>query len=368
MKIDRITLTHARIPLREPFRISNGSVSEKDGIIVAVAADGIVGYGEASPMSGSFYSGDTPESTWRALEEDLIPRVLRGGYKSIEQVNSILAEVPGHTFAKAGIETAFWDLEAKMRNVPLYAFMGYPKRSVVSGLAVGIYASVNELIHAVETYLAEGYKRLKIKIEPGWDTDVLAEVRKRFGDIPLMVDANCAYRREDIPRLCALDDFDLMMIEQPLPKEDLEGHQLLQSSIRTPVCLDESATDAQTVGKAIAMKACRIINIKIQRVGGLFNATLIRETCDRANIPVWAGTMPELGVGSAQTLHMGTYESFRYPSDVHSSLRWFVDDLIEPVIEVKGGMIDIPSGTGNCYNMNPRVLKAFTVRERVIPV
>lgn len=365
MKIDRITLTHAQIPLREPFRISNGSVSAKDGIIVAVASEGVTGYGEASPMSGSFYSGDTPESTWKVLEEDIVPRILREGFASIEQLNSVLDQVPGNSFAKAGIETAFWDLEAKKRDEPLYAFMGQSSCQVVSGLAVGIYDSAGELLTAVETHLAEGYKRLKIKIEPGWDTLILAEVRKRFGDIPLMVDANCAYTREDIPRLQRLDEFDLMMIEQPLPKDDLEGHQLLQSLIRTPVCLDESAVDAETVAKAIAMKSCRIINIKIQRVGGLLKAKSIREVCDRANIPVWAGTMPELGVGSAQTLHMGTHESFRYPSDVHSSLRWFVDDLIEPVIKVKGGLIDIPGGTGNCYNINSRVMDAFTLRQRV---
>jgi len=365
MKIDRITVTHVQIPLREPFRISSGSVSAKDGIIVAVASDGVIGYGEASPMSGSFYSTDTPESTWSVLEGEYIPRVLRAGISSIEQLNAILDEVPENSFAKAGLETAFWDLEAQKKGEPLHTFMGHSQRPVVSGLAVGIYPTIKDLLIAVETYLAEGYKRLKIKIEPGWDTEVLGEIRKRFNDIPLMVDANCAYTRKDIPELRALDEFDLMMIEQPFPKEDLAGHQLLQASMRTPICLDESAIDADTVAKAIATKSCKIINMKIQRVGGLLKAKQIREVCDRANIPVWAGTMPELGIGSAQTLHMATHTSFRYPSDVHSSRRWFVDDIIEPLIEVVDGLIHIPVGAGNCYNVNQSVMKRYRLREMV---
>jgi O-succinylbenzoate synthase len=191
----------------------------------------------------------------------------------------------------------------------------------------------------------------------------LAEIRKSFGDIKLMVDANCAYTLADIPHLSSLDDFGLLMIEQPLPKDDLEGHAKLQSVLRTPVCLDESAGDLATVDKAIAMKSCKIVNIKIQRVGGLLHAVEIHDACSRAGIPVWGGTMPELGIGGVQTLHLATLENFTFPTDVESSRRWFIDDIIDPLIEVRDGRIDIAEGTGNCFRLNRDKLKKYIVRE-----
>ncbi len=363
MRIEKIVLTHVRIPLVEPFRISNGEVSAKDGILVEVRRGGEVGYGEASPMAGSFYSDDTPESVWELLTTSLVPAVLAKSPATVEEVNRLLDEIPGSAFAKAGIETAFWDLAAHESGVPLYQTLGGKQSEVPSGLAVGIYPTIDLLLAAVEKYSAEGYKRLKIKVQPGWDLKPLEAVRKRFGDIGLMVDANCAYTQKDIGHLKNLDEFRLMMLEQPLPRTDLQGHALLQSKIQTPVCLDESAEDLRTVRESIELKACQIINIKIQRVGGLKKAKEIHNYCMAENVPVWAGTMPELGVGGVQTLHLATLPNFTFPTDVESSLRWFVDDIVEPLIEVKKGIIRIPEGSGNCYRINHRAVDKYKVTE-----
>lgn len=363
MKIDRISLDQVRVPLVEPFKISNGVITEKDAVVVGVHAGGIVGYGESSPMSGSFYSEETPESTWDCLTRELIPLLLKGRASSIEGVNALLDTVPGNAFAKAGLETAFWDLEAQRQNMPLWKLLGADRISVESGLAVGIYPTIRELLLAIERCLVEGYKRLKIKIQPGWDLKPLTEVRGEFGAIPLMVDANCAYTQQDLPYLKSLDDFDLMMVEQPLPKKDLEGHAKLQALLQTPVCLDESADDLSTVQRAIALKSCKIVNIKIQRVGGLLHARAIHDLCEQSTIPVWGGTMPELGIGGAQTLHLAALKNFTFPTDVQSSKRWFVDDIVEPLLEVKDGMFTLPTSPGNGYRINHVVVKKYLVRQ-----
>jgi O-succinylbenzoate synthase len=278
-------------------------------------------------------------------------------------VNSLLDQTKGNAFAKAGIETAFWDLEAQKRNQSLSTLLGGNSGPVESGLAVGIYPTIQALLLAIEKHLVEGYKRVKIKIQPGWDVKPLSEVRGEFGNIPLMVDANCAYTQSDVNHLKALDDFDLIMIEQPLPKDDLEGHATLQALLRTPVCIDESAEDVPTVQRALELKACKIVNIKIQRVGGLQNAKKIHDLCSDHAIPVWAGTMPELGIGGAQTVHLATLNNFKFPTDVESSRRWFVDDIISPLLEVRQGMIALPAGLGNCYAVDARAVKQYLVRE-----
>jgi O-succinylbenzoate synthase len=364
MSLERITLSHIRIPLLEPFRISNGAVAAKDGIIVRVHADGLVGVGEASPMAGSFYSDDTPESVWSLLAGRLVPAILDARPVNAADAHRTLESLGGSPFARAGIETAFWDLDAQKAGAPLCVALGGTARPLESGLAVGIYETTADLLRAVELHMREGYRRLKIKIQPGWDAAPLAEVRRQFGGIPLMVDANCAYRREDIPHLASLDAYGLIMIEQPLPREDLEGHALLQRAMRTSVCLDESAEDVGRVQQAIAMGSCRIVNIKIQRVGGLTNAKAIHDCCRAAGIPVWAGTMPELGIGSAQTLHCATLAGFTYPTDVESTRRWFVEDIIDPPIIVQEGIITLPSGSGNCYALSRRAMKRYRVAEK----
>jgi O-succinylbenzoate synthase len=367
MKIERITLTHVRVPLVEPFRISNGSVSEKDGIIVAMTSDGVTGYGEASPMSGGFYSDDTPESVWTMLAGELVPALYGLGDVTIESANRLLQSMSRSPFASAGIETALWDIEAQKGGRPLYAELGAQRRPVDSGLAVGIYPTIGDLLTAIERSMVEGYKRLKIKIQPGWDVEPLTEVRRAFGNITLMVDANCAYSRSDIDHLKRLDEFGMIMIEQPLHKDDIEGHAALQAVMTTPICLDESAKDCATVREAIRMKSCKIVNIKIQRVGGLQNAKAMHDLCAEAGIPVWAGTMPELGIGGIQTAHLAMLPNFLYPTDVESSRRWFTDDIIRPLIEVHDGVIEIAPGYGNSHLPDRTAMNTFTLQETVFP-
>ena len=363
MNIDKIILTHVRIPLREPFRISSGSVSEKEAIIVALQSDGVTGYGEASPMSGSFYSDDTPDSAWKHLVEVIAPRVLDMKLANIDGLNSLLDRLGGSAFARSGIETAAWDLDARMSGKSLAVLLNGSLAEVESGLAVGIYPSIGDLLEAIENYLKEGYRRLKIKIEKGWDIEALRAVRKAFGNLPLMVDANCAYDREDIEYLRRLDEFDLMMIEQPLKKKDLEGHLILQKLISTPICLDESADDVVSVKRAIELGSCKIVNIKIQRVGGFRNAKLIHDLCKNAGIPVWAGTMPELGIGGIHSLFLSSLPGFSYPTDVESSARWFVDDIVQPRLQVHDGVLKIEDYCS--YDIDMEVVRKYKVRDFV---
>lgn len=363
MKIDRVTLTHIRIPLVEPFRISSGEIRAKDAILVGISADGITGYGEASPMAGTFYSEDTPESVWELLAGTMVPAILRGKADSVDSVNAILERIEGSPFAKAGIETAFWDLAGLQGRKPVFELLGGTNRPLDSGLAVGIYPDIKSFLESIHRHIIGGYKRIKIKIEPGWDMKPLEAVRKEFKDIPLMVDANGAYSDEHIDHLAALEKFDLMMIEQPFPRRRLQWHAQLQEKIETPLCLDESAEDLSELREAFAMKACKIVNIKIQRVGGLKRAKEMHDACAAAGVPVWGGTMPELGVGAAQTLHLATLSNFKYPTDVESSSRWFVDDIIEPRLEVKDGVLRIPEGAGNCYRLSHAVVQRFKIAE-----
>ena len=366
MRIDRITVTHVRIPLVEPYRISNGAVTEKDGILVSVDADGLTGVGEASPMAGSLCSSATPDGTWDELVLRLIPAVISMHPRTLDDVCGLLEAVGGNPFARAGIETAFWDMEAQRKGIPLAKLLGGSRTRVDSGLAVGITGTIPGLLATIERFLADGYKRVKINVQHGWDIEPLTAIRERFGDIPLMVDANCAYTCADCDHLRTFDAFGLMMIEQPLPKADLEGHARLQSMIDTPVCLDESAEDPATVQHAIDIGACRIVNITIQRVGGLRNAVRIHDLCAAAGVPVWAGTMPALGIGSAQTVHLATLPNFRFPTDVQSSHRWFVDDLIAPLLEAREGEIELPQAAGNAYQVAHNVVEKYTVRKEVV--
>jgi O-succinylbenzoate synthase len=363
MKIDRISLYHISIPLVEPFRISNGVIEEKDAILVRIDADGATGWGEASPMAGTFYSPDTPESVWEDLTGLLIPRVLAGGDADIGSVNGILEEAGGSPFARAGLETACWDLDCRIRGVPLHGALGGTSLEIVSGLAAGIYPRVSDLLQTIERYLKDGYRRVKIKIQPGWDFVPLRAVRRAFGDIPLMVDANAAYGREDTRRLRALDEFGLMMIEQPLAGDDLEGHALLQQGLSTPVCIDESAESNGAVRRAINLGSCRIVNIKVQRVGGLAAGRAMHNLCAEAGIPVWAGTMPELGIGGIQTAHLASLPNFRFPTDVQASDRWFREEIIEPPITVHDGLISLPSGPGNGVAVREEAIRHAALRK-----
>ena len=323
----KISLDWVQVPLREPFRISNGSVDVKDSILVSYERDGMTGYGEASPMSGAFYSVETPESTWAALEK-LAPAALRDAAFDPDNV------VEGEGFAKAGIVGALLDRDLRAERRPLWQWLGSTDRAVSSGAAIGIFDTVEELIERVETFVAQGYRRVKIKIQPGWDLEPVLRVRERFPDTPLMVDANAAYTIEDLHIFRELDRFGLMMYEQPLGRHALEEMAELARNVKTPVCADESAESLEMLEQLIALRAASIINIKIQRVGGIHNARRMHDRCLEAGLPCWAGTMPELGIASVEAIHLATLPNFLYPTDVEASSRWYTDEIIDPPIEI----------------------------------
>ena len=357
MIVKDIKLTHVRVPLVEPFRISSGAVSEKDGIVVRVQMDGLVGYGESSPMSGSFYSADTPESCWRDLHDSLVPPLIGKTFESPLSAAEFVSRMAGSNFAKAGLETAFWDVEAKRAGKPLCEILGGEAKPVESGLAVGLYDDPADMLRTIERYLTDGYKRVKIKIERGRDVELVRAVRARFGDIPLFVDANGAYDLSDLEVFKALDDFGLMMFEQPFPGGMLKELAQLQCNVRTPICLDESLESEADVRRAIELGSMKIANIKIQRVGGFGPALAIYEICKEHSIPVWVGTMPELGIGQAQGMALATLSHCLYPTDVEASLRWFRDDIIHPYLEVRDGYL-FPDRE---YEVNEAKLKEYAV-------
>ena len=356
------TLHRIRIPLVEPFRISNGILAEKDAILVEVTTkEGVIGWGEASPMPGSFYSDDTPDSAWESLSQKFIPALLEAGDFDATNYHLQLRQFPAEAFAKAGVEGALWDAYARTVGAPLCELLGARSQPIPSGVAIGIYDRVEELIERVERYLNHGYQRVKIKIQPGWDIEPITAVRERFPKVPLMVDANASYTIADQAVFQELDNFGLMMIEQPLARDAHEEAATLQRSLRTPICADESADSLDSLATLIEKRAARIVNIKIQRVGGLSEALLMLEQSRAAGLGCWVGTMPELGVASAQGLHLAAHTGFTYPSDIEASARWYVDDVIEPWIEIdRHGFIKLPGGSGTGFSVSRERLEKYS--------
>lgn len=369
IRLDEIRLTHVRVPLHEPFVISSGSVAEKDAILIELLGEGLVGLGEASPMAGSFYSHHTPDGCWDDLVGRVIPMLQRAGAIT-PRAFLAASESIDDPFARCGVETAMWDILARAQGRPLWQVLGGSAAATVeSGLAVGIFGSVSELVERIGRYLErDGYRRVKIKVEPGWDVEPLQAVREAWPQMPLMVDANASYRREHIEHIASWDRFGLMMIEQPLPGGDLEGHALLASRCRTPICLDESATSARVVSEAIDRGAARIVNIKLQRVGGFTGALDIHNTARTAGVGCWIGTMPELAVGGWGAVHMATLPNVRYPTDVESSDRWFVTDITAPTIRCQGGTIRLPTGAGLGVSLDTDVIARFAGRRHCAPL
>jgi o-succinylbenzoate synthase len=361
LKIERIRLHRLSVPLREPFRISNGSVAEKDVVLVeVVTGGGVTGWGEASPMSGAFYSDDTPDSAWRALSTSLVPLTLGDGLIDATRFFERLRGIPGEPFAKAGLEGALWEAQALSLGVPLYELLGACARPVPSGVAIGIYDTIDELLERVDRYVREGYRRVKIKVQPGWDVEPVTAVRKRFPEMALMVDANAAYSLKDTHVFLELDAHGLMMIEQPLGREAHSEAAELQRQLRTPLCADESAESHQALEEIIEKGAARIINIKVQRVGGLSEARLMLGRARSAGLGCWVGTMPELGVASAHGIHLAMLEGFNYPTDIEASARWYVDDVVDPAITIDAdGYIHVPDGAGTGFHVQREKLKRY---------
>jgi o-succinylbenzoate synthase len=347
MRIDRIELRLLRLPLVRFFETSFGRVHEREFVLVTVEEAGAAGVGECVADGNPYYSAETTTTAWHIIAEFIAPLVLGRTFTHPREIYDALAVVRGHNMAKAAVEMAAWDLFARQQGVGLSAVLGGGRTKIESGVSIGIQDSLDELVERVEIERAAGYRRVKIKIKPGWDVTAVERLRERFGDIPLMVDANAAYSLDDGERLKALDRFDLMMIEQPLDYDDIRDHARLQQQLATDICLDESIHSVRTAEEAIETAACRIINIKPGRVGGHGQSILLHDLAAARGIPVWHGGMLESGIGRAHNIHLSTLANFSLPGDIAASCRYFAPDLIDPEIVVRpDGTIAVPDGPG----------------------
>jgi O-succinylbenzoate synthase len=368
--IERVVLTHLQIPFKEPFRISGGEVAIKDAILVRLETASAIGLGESSPMVATFgYSSDTPEGCWDDLIAIVAPGLLGRAVGSLEEIAELTSAWKASRFAIAGAETALWDLLGQARHASIAELLGALDAridlGVESGLAVGLYPTIVELLKTIEGHLVAGYRRVKIKIRPGQDLELVRAVRQHLGDVELMVDANAAYTAADLDVFRELDQFDLLMFEQPMAATDLDGLAALQRTVTTPVCLDETAESLERTAEAIQRGAGRIVNIKIQRVGGLGPALAIHNLCHQNGVACWVGTMPELGIGQAHGIHLATLANCKYPSDLEPSTRWFVDDYTVPLVDFAApGIIEVPTRPGLGYHVDPVKVRRYQVRQQ----
>jgi o-succinylbenzoate synthase len=364
VRIERIEQFHIRMPLKHHFETSFGRASEMDKLIVAVYADGLVGYGESPADMEPFYSYETVNTCWTIQQDFLIPMLLGQNIDHASDMPSLVRRVRGHQMAKAGLEAAIWDLEAQRAGVSVSKLLGGTRDRIASGVSIGIQDTLDELIDQIEGYLADGYVRIKIKIKPGWDISVVEAVRVRFPDTPLMVDANSAYTLTDAPMLKALDGHHLLMIEQPLAYDDILEHAALQKQIETRICLDESIHTVGRAREALALGSCRIINIKPARVGGWANARAIHDLCAEADIPVWCGGMLESGIGRAHNIALASLPNFSLPGDISASDRYWKQDIIEPAFTLNAdGTIIVPDRPGIGVTVIRERLEAAAVRQ-----
>jgi len=365
MKIECVTLRQIRMPLVHFFETSFGRTYERHIILVEAHASGVSGWGEVTAGENPFYNEEWTESAWRILRDYAAPRVLGCEIAGPDAVYPLTAHIRGHNMAKGGLETAVWDLAARLEGVPLWKKIGGgARREIPCGVSIGIQDSVEELFELIERELAAGYQRIKMKIKPGWDVDVVARVRERFPLIKLMADANSAYTLADADHLRKLDDFYLMMIEQPLAHDDIIDHAELQARLQTPICLDESIRSAHHAEQAIRLRACGILNIKLGRVGGFAEARRLHDGAQAAGIPVWCGGMLEAGIGRAHNVALATLPNFVLPGDVSASRRYWQRDIVDPPVETTPrGTIAIRDQPGFGYELDREFIAAITVRE-----
>jgi len=368
VKITSVELRQINLPLIYPFETSFGRTTERHIILVRVLDDqGREGWGECVAGEGPFYSYEWVETAWPTLKTYLAPFVVGKQFGAADEVWGLMRSCRGHRMAKAAIENAVWDLEARTLGLPLWKHLGGVHAEISCGVSIGIQNSPAALIEKIEKELAAGYQRIKIKIKPGWDLKIIEQVRERFPDILLMGDANSAYTLADIPLFQELDQFDLMMIEQPLAHDDLFDHAQLQKQIKTPVCLDESIRSSADAKHAIELGAGRIINVKLGRVGGHTQSKQVEQICRESNIPVWCGGMLESGIGRAHNIAMATLEGFTLPGDVSASARYWEEDIIEPEVTVSPqGTIKAPDGPGFGFEINLERVDKLTVRRETI--
>ena len=365
MKVELIILRELRMRLRSPFETSFGVMQERRILLVEIIADGVIGWGEVTTVEAPFYNSETTETAWHIISEFIAPLMVGRTLTSASEVPPLLAGIRGHHMAKAGIENALWDIEAQQRALPLCGLLGGTRDEIACGVSLGIRESPQALVERVQQELRSGYQRIKLKIKPRKDLEFVAAVREQFPQIQLSVDANSAYRLADAEHLRKLDVHHLLMMEQPLEWDDIHSHALLQAKIATPICLDECINNAGHALAAIQQGACRIVNIKLGRVGGHTGARAVHDVCLKNSVPAWCGGMLESGVGRAHNIAMSTLPGFTLPGDVSASRRYWNEDIVDPEIEVSPqGTIQSPHGHGLGYAVKRELVDKLTARLR----
>ncbi|WP_107926915.1 o-succinylbenzoate synthase [Lysinibacillus parviboronicapiens] len=366
MRIEEITIRHLKMAMKAPFKTSFGTVHEKELLLLEVKdVTGTIGWGEAVAFVAPWYTEETLKTTWHILEDFLMPILLHKDIVHPDEVSAMFAPIRRNCMAKASIEGAVWDIYAQQSKQSLAHALGGSKEMIEVGISVGIQSSIQKLLDLIKGYVGMGYKRVKVKIKPGQDIEVISAVRATFPDLPLMVDANSAYTLHDIDVLQQLDAYNLLMIEQPLAADDIVDHAKLQKQLKTPICLDESITSLEDVRKAVELGSCGVINIKIGRVGGLTEAKRIHDFCKEKDIPVWCGGMLEAGIGRAHNIALTSLANFVLPGDTAGSSHYWYEDIITPEVVVEDGYIRVPQSIGIGYTPKMDVIEKLTISKKV---
>ncbi|HWZ51510.1 MAG TPA: o-succinylbenzoate synthase [Granulicella sp.] len=367
MQIDAIHLREIHLPLAHPFETSFGVTTARRILLLEVEADGLTGWGECVAGEHPFFSEETVDTAWLCIESELAPKLLEGEVLYGGSCPKIFHQVRGNRMAKAALENAVWDLEAQMEGVSLASLLGGTRERIPCGVSIGIQSSPERLMDKIAEELAAGYQRIKLKCKPEWDTAIFEAVRNRWPDILLSCDANSAYRMRDIDRLADWDRFHLLMIEQPLWYDDFYFHSMLQKRLETPICLDESIRNRRDALAAIDMESCRIINIKVGRVGGFSEAIAVHNAATERGIPVWCGGMLETGIGRSHNIALSSLPNFSLPGDVSASGRYWHQDIIEPAVTVSPqGEITVPDIPGRGFEVQRDRVETLTVRKTTL--
>jgi O-succinylbenzoate synthase len=365
MKIESIVVREIHMRLKSPFETSFGTVQNRRILLVEVAADDVSGWGEVTAGETPGYNSETTDTAWHILSDFIGPLLPGRSLASASEFPELVSHIRGHEMAKSGVESALWDAEARLAGVSLSGLLGGTKQAIDCGVSLGIRETPQSLVAKVEQELRSGYQRVKLKIKPGKDYDFVKAVRNEFPKILLSVDANSAYQLDDAKHLAAFDDFSLLMMEQPLAWDDIYAHAKLQALIKSPICLDECIHNTRHALAAIELNACRIINIKVGRVGGHSEARLLQKVCQERGIPVWCGGMLESGIGRAHNVAVSALPGFTLPGDVSASSRYWDEDIIEPEVEVSAnGTIRVPTAPGMGYQVRRDRVEALTVRSQ----
>lgn len=365
MKIEHITVRKLRMKLKAPFTTSFGTFTDKVFLLVEVKDElGNVGWGESVAFDSPWYNEETYKTNWIILEDFLIPLLEGKVIEHPNEVNDLFEPIRKNNMAKAMVEGAIWDLYAKRTNQPLAKALGGTRNKIEVGISIGIQKSIDDLMVLIDDYVEDGYKRIKVKIKPGWDVDVIRAIRAKYPELPLMADANSCYRLEDIELLKQLDEFNLMMIEQPLASDDIIDHAQIQKVLKTPICLDESIHSLDDTRKAINLGSCKIINIKIGRVGGLTESLKIHDYCQQHGIDVWCGGMLESGIGRAHNVAITTLTGFTLPGDTASASRYWEKDVTKTEVTVEDGYITVPTASGIGYEPDIIFIESLTEEKK----